>query len=179
MNAIAVAKLIERYKHRVSFNLILVSVWIVFFPMLQEPFYNLQLLLGHDAKKIAYNVKPYVNPSESDRRSLGEWVKKNTKSTDYVCAWLWNTDTSLFRKNLTNHLFFSVIQTPLAKAQLRSDLALNKPEMILIPMFPQYVNLVSLDTRKFVNEMLIRDYYLERSLYNYKIYRRVHHYHHD
>ncbi|WCT13263.1 ArnT family glycosyltransferase [Mucilaginibacter jinjuensis] len=179
MNAIAVAKLIERYKHRVSFNFILVSVWVIFFPMLKEPFYNLQLLLGHDDKKIAYNVKPYVNPSESDRKLLGEWVKKNTKSTDFVFVHGYGTQIQAYSERISPTIyFFSVIQTPQAKARLRNDLALNKPEMILIPMFPQYVSLVSSDTRKFVNEMLIRDYYLERSLYNYKIYRRVHHYKH-
>jgi hypothetical protein len=136
INAIAAITLLKKYPIRLSFNMILLIVWLLFFPALTEPFANLKILFGKNEKKTIYGVQPYINPSEGDRKLLGKWVKDHTKSGDLVFVHSFGTQVQAYSERISPTIYFSVTQTPLAKARLRQDLTLNKPAMILIPLYP-------------------------------------------
>jgi hypothetical protein len=42
-----------------------------------------------------------------------------------------------------------------------------------VPLFPEYQQTVSADMRQFVAEMVAREYYLDRCIYNYNVYRMM------
>jgi hypothetical protein len=48
---------------------------------------------------------------------------------------------------------------------------LNKPGMILIPLFPDYEQNVDQDLRVFIAGLVAKDYYFDRCMYDYGVYR--------
>jgi hypothetical protein len=169
LNAIAAAYLIEKYK--LSTGLVALGVGIVFFPSMTTPIANLKILLGNAATPIIYGKAPYVNPPEGDREALGKWIKANTRSTDMVLVHSYGTQVQVYSERLSPTIYFNITQTPIAKARFYHDLQQNKPTMILIPMFPEYQNLVDADLRAFVSDLVKSNYHLESSMYNYQIFR--------
>ena len=76
-----------------------------------------------------------------------------------------------YSERISPTIYFNVTQTRLAKARFYSDMHRNKPAIILVPLFSEYHNLVSQDMRQFVDELVAKNYYLDRCMYNYNIYR--------
>ncbi len=44
--------------------------------------------------------------------------------------------------------------------------------MIAIPLFTSYKNLVDADIQQHINNLIVKNYYEDTSLYNYKVYRK-------
>jgi hypothetical protein len=81
------------------------------------------------------------------------------------------TQVQVYSERLSPTIYFNITQTPIAKARFYHDLHQNKPAMILIPMFPEYQNLVDADLRTFVSDLVRSNYHLESIMYNYQIFR--------
>jgi hypothetical protein len=169
LNAIASAYFIDKYK--LPMGLVVLGIGIVFFPSMTTPIANLKILLGSAEPPIIYSKAPYVNPPEADRKTLGKWIKEHTSSTDMVLVHSFGTQVQVYSERLSPTIYFSITQTPIAKARFYHDLRQNKPAMILIPMFPEYQNMVDADLRTFVSDLVKGNYHLDSIMYNYQIFR--------
>lgn len=169
LNGCAVAYLIEKYKLPLRYALLLIG--ILFFPRVSEAFQNAKILLGDAPAKLTYNEAPYINPPEGDRKLLGKWVRDHTQPHDLVLVHSFGTQVQAYSERVSPSIYFNITQTPVAKVRFKHDLEQKKPVMILVPMFPEYYNLVDADLRALVNRMVGQGYHLDRCLYNYQIYR--------
>jgi hypothetical protein len=169
INAIAAAYLIDKYK--LPLGLVVLAIGIIFFPSMTAPIANLKVLSGNAEPPIVYGKVPYVNPPEGDRKALGKWIKEHTRNTDMVLVHSFGTQVQVYSERISPTIYFNITQTPIAKARFYHDLQQNKPAMILIPMFPEYQNLVDADLRTFVSDLVKSNYHLEGIMYNYQIFR--------
>jgi len=165
VNAIAITHLIERYK--VPVKAILLIIWICFFPKLLEPVISFKKLFV--STSITGN-SPEIS-IESSRKELGLWVKANTSEKDMVLV-MGNAGPQIqvYSERLSPTVYFSTTQTPLAKARFFSDLKFNNPKLILLPQLADYQNSVDADMRRFMDEIISKNYRLEKSLNGYSIY---------
>ncbi len=51
------------------------------------------------------------------------------------------------------------------------DMQQNKAEMVLVPIFPTYKQYIGADLRSYVDQLGSEDYYFDRCMFNYNIYR--------
>jgi hypothetical protein len=47
----------------------------------------------------------------------------------------------------------------------------TKPDMVLVPLFPEYRLYISADLRTYVDDMVVKYYSFDRCMFNYSIYR--------
>lgn len=168
MSAIATAHLISNYKIPVRLAFLLIA--ILFMPRLSEPFSN--LFFGNlNFSKVGYCQPPYRIADEGTRKRLGWWVRDNTKVQDKVLVAGFGAQVQVYSERLSPSIYFNVTQTEIAKQRFFRDMKLNKPAMILIPLFPDYKQNVSPDMRQFVDEMVAKDYNLETCMFSYNVYR--------
>ncbi|MBS1503034.1 MAG: hypothetical protein JST32_13285, partial [Bacteroidetes bacterium] len=59
----------------------------------------------------------------------------------------------------------------IAKQRFYKDMQANKPDLILVPLFPEYSQTVGADMRGFADSLVVKDYALEGCGYNYNIYK--------
>ncbi|HEY0177350.1 MAG TPA: hypothetical protein VGC08_13290, partial [Pedobacter sp.] len=171
MNAVSAAYLVERYRIKAFYPVWLVSC-IIFFPGISETIRNASILIYGQNERPVYGQPPYINPGEGERKLLGKWIKDHTSINDLVLVHSFGTQIQVYSERISPSVYFNITQTPLAKRRFYRDLQQHKPVIILIPMFDQYQMYVNADLRMFVAKIIAKDYYWERSLYNYKIFRR-------
>ncbi|HTK20107.1 MAG TPA: glycosyltransferase family 39 protein [Mucilaginibacter sp.] len=170
MSALCVKHLIDHYK--LPAKPLLVIIWLVFFPKLLEPLLNIQKIISGDKTPInTACAEPYDKPDEGSRKRLGWWIKDNTSPQDMVYVAGFGAQVQAYSERISPTIYFNVTQTRLAKKRFYSDMQKNKPAMILVPLFSEYRNLVGEDIRQFVDELVAKNYYLDRCMYNYNIYR--------
>ena len=146
-------------------------ICIVFFPKSVEPIQNIERLLSGIQTKQGYCSAPYTIPDEGTRKKLGQWVRDQTSSGETVYVAGFGAQVQAYSERMSPTIYFNVTQTPMAKAQLYSDLRRIKPAMILVPLFAQYKETVGKDMRDFVDSLVAKDYRLETCMYNYNVYR--------
>jgi len=168
-NAIALSYLTNRYQIR--FSWIFFAVCGLFFPSLSEAMRNVKILSGQKQTALAYGKKPYINPSEGDRKLLAAWIKSHTQPEALVLVHSYGTQIQCYCERLSPSIYFSVDRTLLAKKRFFRDMNKHHPELILVPMFEQYHQWVDADQRSFITELLRQYYFLDTTLYNYRIYR--------
>ncbi|MEO3408276.1 glycosyltransferase family 39 protein [Mucilaginibacter sp. CAU 1740] len=169
LNGCAVAYFTSKYKLQLRYALLIIAG--LFVPRMSEALRNASILLGEAPPKLSYGQPPYINPPEGDRKLLAKWVRDNTKPTDLVLVHSFGTQVQVYSERVSPSIYFNITQTSVAKARFKQDLQQKKPAMILVPLFPEYDNLVDADLRMFVKQMVERGYYLDRCMYNYQIYR--------
>jgi 4-amino-4-deoxy-L-arabinose transferase-like glycosyltransferase len=157
--------------YNVSFKQLLIVVWILFFPKLLEPLTNLKKILtgNADSPEISDN-KPFTIPDEATRKKLGIWIKTHTNYQQKVFVAGYGAQVQVYSERISPTIYFNVTQTRLAKQVLFDDLKRNKPDMILVPLFPEYQDLVSADMRKYVDELIVDSYELQSTKYGYSVY---------
>jgi len=167
MSALVVAQMVNKYN--LSFKRVMIVAWIVFFPKLLEPVLNLKKLLHPTVDTIAANNKlAYTWPDEETRKKLGWWVKDHTTGQQKVFVAGFGSQIQVYSERQS--VYFNQMQTRLAKNELYRNLLLHKPAMILVPLFPQYRQHTGADLRKFVDDLVNRDYALTTTKYSYHIY---------
>ncbi|MBS1520210.1 MAG: glycosyltransferase family 39 protein [Bacteroidetes bacterium] len=170
MSALCVTHLVNEYK--LPAKPLIVIVWLVFFPKLLEPLLNIQKLIAGNKEQInTACIAPYDKPDEGSRKRLGWWIRNNTAPQDMVYVAGFGAQVQAYSERVSPTIYFNVTQTQLAKERFYSDMHKNKPVMILVPLFAEYRNFVGQDMRQFVDELVAKDYYLDRCMYNYNIYR--------
>lgn len=144
---------------------------IVFFPKTFEPLFGLKKLFTvKETKQIETCKEPYL---EDDylKKELGQWIKSNTLPNETAFVAGYRAQVQAYSCRLSPSIYFNATQTPLAKKRLFLDLSHNKPEIIVIPLFSKYTSLVDEDIRLFIANLVAKDYYFDRCLYSYNLYR--------
>jgi hypothetical protein len=169
MSAFAVLHLIKVYK--IPVKLVIPIIWIAFLPRLSEPLVNLKKLLWREAgEPEKYCQQPFIKPDEGALKKLGQWVKSNTAASEKVFVAGFGAQVQVYTERLSPTIYFNVTQTRSAKERFFQDMQLNRPGMILVPLFSEYKQFVAQDMRQYVDEIIARDYYLDQCRYNYNIY---------
>jgi len=169
ISAFCLNYLLDRYKF--STNLVLLVLWIVFFPNLSEQLVAAQRLLSNNNNPTQkFCAPPYTIPDEGTRKLLGQWVRDNTSAQDKVYVAGYGAQVQAYSERISPTIYFNVTQTEVAKARFYSDIRSNKPSIILVPLFPEYKQTVSADMRQFVDSLVAKNYQLQCCMYNYGIY---------
>lgn len=169
ISAFCLNYLLDQYKF--STNLVLLVLWIVFFPNLSEQLVAAQRLLSNNNNPTQkFCAPPYTIPDEGTRKLLGQWVRDNTSAQDKVYVAGYGAQVQAYSERISPTIYFNVTQTAAAKARFYSDMKSNKPSMILVPLFPEYKQTVSADMRQFVDSLVAKNYQLQCCMYNYGIY---------
>ncbi|MDB5130558.1 MAG: hypothetical protein JWR02_307 [Mucilaginibacter sp.] len=170
INAFAVAHLINVYKIPVKHTVVIIL--IMFFPKLLEPIVNLKKLLFKQPENITTAcMEPYPLPDEGSRKQLGLWIKDNTLAGEKVFVAGYGAQVQAYSERLSPTIYFNVTQTDMARRVFFKELSQNKPEMILVPLFPDYKQNVSLDLRQFVDTLVTHNYYFFSCRNSYNIYK--------
>lgn len=170
INAFAVAHLINVYKIPVKHTVAIIL--IMFFPKLLEPLVNLKKLLFKQPENTTTAcMEPYPIPDEGSRKQLGLWIKDNTLTGEKVFVAGYGAQVQAYSERLSPTIYFNVTQTDMARRVFFKELPQNKPEMILVPLFPDYKQNVSPDLRQFVDTLVIHSYYFFSCRDSYNIYK--------
>ncbi|MDB4904277.1 MAG: hypothetical protein JWQ63_3558 [Mucilaginibacter sp.] len=170
MSAFAVNHLMSPYK--LPIKLVMVIIWIIFFPKLLQPFDNLKKLLGRiPDSQDKYCLAPFIKPDEGSCKKLGWWVKSNTPVQEKVLVAGYGAQVQVYSERVSPTVYFNVTQTPIAKKRFFHDIRMNNPGMILIPLFSEYQHFVDQDMRIFIDTLIKKNYYLDRCMYSYNIYK--------
>jgi hypothetical protein len=170
MSALCISHLISNYK--IPVKPMMIIIWLVFFPKLLEPLIEIKkLILREPDNTVTQCGAPYPKPDEGSRKKLGWWIRDNTSDQDKVFVAGFGAQVQAYSERISPTIYFNVTQTQLAKERFYKDMRLNKAAMILVPLFSEYKDYVGQDMRQFVDELLAKDYYLDRCMYNYNIYR--------
>ena len=170
MGGLSLAHLINTF--HVSMRKVMLIIWICFSPKLIEPFVNAgRVFSGEFQFAKDYCHEPYVQPDESASRQLGLWIKANTSEKDKVYVAGYGAQVQAYSERISPTIYFNVTQTRIAKERLFLDMKENKAEMILVPLFPEYKQWVDMDLRTYIDELVAKDYYFDRCLFNYSIYK--------
>jgi hypothetical protein len=170
MSALCVTHLIDNYK--IPAKPLVVIIWLVFFPKLLEPLIVFKKLVRREPDSaVPHCQEPYLIPDEGSRKKLGWWIRDNTSEQDKVFVAGFGAQIQAYSERMSPTIYFNVTQTTMAKERYFRDLQRDKPAMILVPLFSQYQEFVGKDMRRFLDELVTKDYYLDRCMYNYNIYR--------
>lgn len=168
--ALSLNYLTKNYK--IPFKHIMLITWIVFFPKVLEPFIGFKKVISTTLEQTdKYCKDPYLQPDEDAEKKLGLWIKSNTTENVRVFIAGFGARVQLFSERLSPTIYFNVTQTERAKQRLVSDISLKKPELIIVPAFPEYKKYVSEDIRSFIDDLTAKYYFFERCMYGYNIYR--------
>jgi hypothetical protein len=170
MGGLSLAHLINAF--HVLIRKVMLIIWICFSPKLIEPFVNTGRVFSGEfqfAKDFCH--EPYIQPDESASRQLGLWVKANTSEHDKVYVAGFGAQVQAYSQRISPTIYFNVTQTRIAKERLFCDMKNNKAEVILVPLFPEYKQWVDSDLRIYIDRLVASDYYYDRCLFNYSIYR--------
>jgi hypothetical protein len=170
MGAFAMTHLINTFN--ISLRQVMLIVWICFSPKIVEPFVNFKrLFTGEFQKAENFCHEPFIQPDESASRQLGWWVKANTAPNEKVFVAGYGSQVQAYSERISPSIYFNATQTRIAKERFFKDMKQNKPAVILVPLFPEYKQYIDADLRLYVDELVAKDYYFERCMFNYNVYR--------
>jgi hypothetical protein len=170
MGAFAVDHLVGIYN--ISMKPVMLIIWICFSPKIVEPLLNFKrLFTGEFQKAENFCHEPFIQPDESACRQLGRWVKANTAPGEKVFVAGYGSQVQAYSERLSPSIYFNATQTEIAKERFFKDMKRGKPAMILVPLFPEYKQYIGTDLRLYVDELVAGDYYLDRCMFNYNIYK--------
>ena len=170
ISAISIAYLVNTYK--IPIRPFYIIILITFFPKTIEPLLAIKKMLNERNINQTEACKEPYQENEDSKKRLGLWIKSNTQSGETVYVAGYEAQVQAYSCRLSPSIYFNATQTPLAKKRLFLDLNNNKPAMIIIPLFSKYTNLVNLDIQTFLNKIIAENYYFDRCLYSYNIYRK-------
>jgi hypothetical protein len=169
-SAFFVNYLISRYKF--STILILLAILVIFFPNISEQLANFDnVIAGSKATEQHFCASPYAIPDEGARKELGWWIRDNTSPGDKAYIAGFGAQVQTYSERVSPTVYFNATQTQLAKAKLFSDLRSNHPQIILVPLFPEYKQTVSGDMRDFVDSLVAKNYMVTGCMYNYEVFK--------
>lgn len=160
-------------RHKIAYKALLLVVWVFFFPKSLEPFIRLSKILFPAVKNDqTFRENANIQPDDNTKKILGMWVRSCTNREDKVFIAGYSSIIQAYSERVSPSIYFNVTQTAIAKQRLFEDLTRVKPKMILLPGFPEYDSLVNPDIRNFISAVVAQNYYLERKIYGYNVYRK-------
>lgn len=170
MGAFCINYFTDRYHWPVS--LVLLVILVLFLPNFSEPIRNIKNVnAGNTTKASQLCTAPFTIPDEGTRKLLGWWARDNTKPQDKVYVAGYGAQVQVYTERISPTVYFNVTQTARAKARFFDEMSTNTPEIILVPLFPQYAQLVDPDMRQFIDTLMAKKYQLQGCMYNYHVYR--------
>lgn len=171
ISGITIAQLVQHYG--VSFDKVLIAVWLIFFPKITEPLIALKRSIAGEKPAMALILEdPVVRPNEQMEKAAGLWIKSNTSPGDKVLVTGFGARVQLFSERQSPTVYFNVTQTPRAIQRFKQDILKDKPALIAVPLFKDYERYVNEDIRGFIDSLTAEDY-LYRTLNNgYGIFER-------
>ena len=170
ISAFAVTHLISVYN--ISIKKVLLIIWICFSPKLVEPLLNFKrIFTGEFQKAENFCHEPFIQPDESADRQLGWWVKANTTVREKVFVAGYGSQVQVYSERVSPSIYFNAALTRIAKERFFHDLKQNRPDMILVPLFPEYKQYIDADLRLYVDELVAKNYYFDRCMFNYNVYK--------
>lgn len=170
MGAFAVAHLMNTYN--ISMRPVMLIVWICFSPKLLEPFVSFKKIFTEKFQNPEdFCKEPFILPDEHAGKQLGEWVRDNTTLGEMVFVAGGGAQVQVYSERISPSIYFNATQTRLAKERFFQDMRQNKAEMVLVPLFPTYKQYIGADLRSYVDQLVAKDYYFDRCMFNYNIYR--------
>ncbi len=158
MGAFIIHHLIEN--HHAPPKMIMLGIWIIFFPKTFEPLFALKKLFFSRAGQVRQNDRVTRFDDEYSKRDVGLWIRSNTMPREKVYVAGYSAQIQLYSERVSPSIYFNITQTVFAKKRLFHDLLTNKPEMIVVPVQGAYLNLVDADIRQFVNQLAAENYRL-------------------
>jgi hypothetical protein len=159
-------------EYHISTRKVMLIIWICFSPKLVEPLLNFtRIFTGEYQKEENFCHEPFIQLDESASRQLGWWVKANTAPDKKVFVAGYGSQVQAYSERISPSIYFNATQTRLAKERFFQDMKRNKPAMILVPLFPEYKQYIDADLQLYIDQLVARDYYLDRCMFNYNVYK--------
>lgn len=156
---------------KISFNTLLIIVWVLFFPKVIEPYWGVKKWIRPPAiAPGSFCTTGTIQASEEAEKQLGLWIKANTKKTDKVYIAGFGARVQVFSERLSPTRYFNVTQTTKAKETLFKELTLVPPALIAVPAFDNYRKYVQSDIRNFIDSTIAGQYSFDKCLYGYNLY---------
>jgi hypothetical protein len=100
--------------------------------------------------------------------------KANTSPNEKVFVAGGGPQVQAYSERISPSIHFSAGETKSARERFFRDMAQNKADMILVPLYPEYRYYLSPDLLTYVDDLTAKDYYFVRCLFNYNVYRLKH-----
>ncbi|MGN6637604.1 MAG: ArnT family glycosyltransferase [Mucilaginibacter sp.] len=169
MGAFCLNYFTDKYHWRLGY--VLLAILILFLPRFSETLCNIMKTVSAKSAQVdQLCAAPFTIPDEGSRKALGRWVRDNTNLKDKVYVAGYGAQVQAYTERLSPTVYFNVTQTVVAKARFFEEMNANHPEVILVPMFLQYKQLVDQDMRQFVDTLVAKHYQSQGCMYNYNIY---------
>lgn len=153
---------------------VLIAIWILFFPKSTEPLQAIKKMITPTPdQSAALCAAPHARTDDLSEEKLGTWIREHTRPQDKVLVAGYGARVQLFSQRLSPTVYFNVTQTARAKARFLREVAANKPQLMAIPIFPDYAKYVDADLRQFISRLAQNGYTRDKCLYGYEIYRRL------
>jgi hypothetical protein len=171
ISGITIAQLVQHYG--ISFNKVLIAVWLLFFPKVTEPLIALKRSIAGEKPPLELLLQgAVVRPNEQMEKAVGLWIKSNTSPGDKVLVAGFGARVQLFSERLSPTAYFNVTQTPLAILRFKQEVLKDKPALIAIPMFDDYKRYVSKELRSFIDSLAGEHYYYRGTQNGYGMFNR-------
>jgi hypothetical protein len=157
--------------HPVPPKMVLLGIWIVFFPKTFEPLIALKKLLVSKTSQLKKTNHETGFDEENSKKNVGLWIRSNTLPSEKVYVAGYSAQIQLYSERVSPSVYFNVTQTAFSKKRLFRDLLFNKPGMIVVPGLERYSNIVDGDIRQFISRLATENYLLDTTIENYAIYR--------
>jgi hypothetical protein len=169
MSAFVVGYLIDN--HQMPPKIILLGIWIVFFPRTFEPLYAIKKLFISKNNLVNPNQDTAGDDSESSKKAIGLWIRSHTNSNDKVYIAGYSAEIQLYSERVSPSIYFNVTQTSYAKKRLLDDLTANRPAMVVLPLSLKYREAVDAGLRGAIDSLVARDYQRDTTISHYDIFR--------
>jgi len=171
-NALALAWYVEKY--RLPVKQLSIILWIVFFPKLTEPLLSFKKLVSGETN----TGEHYCLPPDSElenyfKKKLGRWIRDNTQEYDKVLVAGDGAEVQVYTERVLPSIYFNATETGSARLKFISDVQANIPALIAVPLSAAYQRDSGPEVRKFIEELINQQYYLDRCIYGYNIYRLI------
>ncbi|HEY0676696.1 MAG TPA: glycosyltransferase family 39 protein [Chitinophagaceae bacterium] len=158
--------------YRLSMKLVMTIIIILFIPKNIEPLRVLKkLVTGIPDNSGSFCLPPFPRTDEQAEKKLGRWIRDNTSSQDTVLVAGFGARVQLYSERFSPSVYFNVTQTEHAKKQFMKEVNQSKPDLLAIPVFPDYKTHVHEDLRNFIDSLAINEYDYKECRNGYSIYR--------
>jgi 4-amino-4-deoxy-L-arabinose transferase-like glycosyltransferase len=169
MSAFVVAYLMEN--KQMPSKMVLLGIWMVFFPKTFEPLFALKKLLVSKNNHLNPNKNSSGDDDEMYKKTVGLWIRAHSKAAEKVYIAGYGASVQAYSERISPSIYFNATQTSRAKERLFRDLLSDKPAMVVLPLSQKYQQEVDADLRLFVDQMIAKDYRLDTCIDHYDIFR--------
>ena len=169
MGAYVINYLMEN--HHTPPKMILLGIWIIFFPKTMEPLFALKKIFISKIGRQNQNSQSLAFDEDYSKRTVGLWIRSNTLPGEKVYVAGYGAQIQLYSERVSPSIYFNITQTATAKKRLFRDLLSNKADMLVIPAFEKYSGLVDADVREFISQLAMKNYRLDTCIASYNIFK--------